>query len=302
MTTRIFRVRPLGLAPHELNALKSVCRLSQQPGRAIGHTLAEPGDVVDLFVVATEDPAAVAGWRSCDPQALRPFVAAGRMPPGMSRGVELPKPFLASRLLAAIDACAVRFGSEPAGAFPNAPPGRPAQTAQTVQAVQTAPGPWQAPPPQLPKPPPPPPPLGRSVLLVDDSPTILKQLELVIRDMGLVPHCVASGEEALYAIERHGFDLILLDVVLPGTDGYQVCKAIRKNPRTQKVPVVMLTSKSSPFDKIRGTFAGCDSYLTKPLAQADFRAAMHKFLPRTSSAADCTDPAPARAARVWQAV
>ncbi len=277
MTMRLFRVMALGLAAHELNALKSVCRLSQQPGRTIGHALTEPGEPIDLFVVATEDPVAVAHWRARDPQGLLPFVAAGRLPPGMDRGVELRKPFLASRLLAAIDACAVRFGEGHAVPAPAEaqPPGAAAST---------------------------PPQRGRSILIVDDSPTILKQLEIVIRGMGLEPHCVASGEEALYAIERHPFDLILLDVVLPGTDGYQVCKTIKKNPRTSKVPVVMLTSKSSPFDKIRGTFAGCDNYLTKPLAQAAFREAMLKYLPHFSPGPVSSGPVPARVARASQAV
>jgi twitching motility two-component system response regulator PilG len=65
---------------------------------------------------------------------------------------------------------------------------------------------------------------------------------------------------------------------LPGADGYQICRAIRKNPATKKTPVVMLTSKSSSFDKIRGSMAGCDTYLTKPVDNATFQEVVKKYL------------------------
>ncbi len=114
MDAILIRVRALGLGPHELNALKSVCRLSQQTGRPIGHELADPGGAADIFVVAMDDAQAVADWRARDPQTLIPFVAAGSSPAGAANGVHLPKPLLASRLLAAMDACAnLRKGTDP---------------------------------------------------------------------------------------------------------------------------------------------------------------------------------------------
>ncbi|MFZ2652935.1 MAG: response regulator [Burkholderiaceae bacterium] len=268
----------MGLAPHELNALKSVCRLSQQAGRPFGHALAEPDEAADLFVVAMDHAESVAQWREADPRALCPFVAAGRLPADMPGGVELPKPFLASRLLAAMDACAaLAADARSAGTRSARPDATTAAIAEPPALASQA--------------------RGRSILLVDDSPTVRKQLELVLRSIDLQPHCTASGEEALFAVERYAFDLILLDVVLPGADGYQVCKTLKKNPRTRNIPIVMLTSKSSPFDKIRGSFAGCDSYLTKPLAQADFKAVVKKYLPQLATECVFSDSVAAGGAR-----
>jgi len=109
-----------------------------------------------------------------------------------------------------------------------------------------------------------------SVLVIDDSPTVRKRLELVLRELGAVVVCAASGEEGLELMSRRMYELVLLDVVLPGADGYQVCKQIKANIETRATPVVMLTSKSSPFDRIRGSLAGCDTYLTKPVDARQF--------------------------------
>ena len=79
-------------------------------------------------------------------------------------------------------------------------------------------------------------------------------------------------------LAQNSYDIIFLDVVLPGTDGYQVCKDIRKNPGTRQTPVIMLTSKSSPFDRVRGSLVGCSAYLTKPVDYNAFRAAVSKYL------------------------
>jgi twitching motility two-component system response regulator PilG len=73
---------------------------------------------------------------------------------------------------------------------------------------------------------------------------------------------------------------VFLDVVLPGIDGYQVCKLIKSNKQAiKKTAVVMLTSRSSPFDKLRGSLAGCDEYLTKPLDEDRLLEVIAKFLP-----------------------
>jgi twitching motility two-component system response regulator PilG len=67
---------------------------------------------------------------------------------------------------------------------------------------------------------------------------------------------------------------------MPGIDGYQVCKLIKSNKAAQKTAVVMLTSKDSPFDKIRGSMSGCDAYLTKPVDEEKLLETISKFLPQ----------------------
>ncbi len=272
MKSRTLRVLPLGLRSHELIALKSVCRLSQQTGRPIALRIAEAGEGAHIFIVATDDPGAVADWRALDPDASTPFVAAGPMVEPSNVGVHLPKPFLASRLLAAMDMCAALSKAGDASEAGEA--GEALAQRMDVRATQPAPRPAAAAQTSAPAR------RSRSILVVDDSATARKQIELVLLDMGLQPHCVVSGEQALEAIENYYFELILLDVVLPGADGYQVCKAIKKNPRSRNTPVVMLTSKATQFDKIRGKFAGCDTYLTKSLDRAAFASVMNEYLAR----------------------
>lgn len=120
-------------------------------------------------------------------------------------------------------------------------------------------------------------PKTRRALVVDDSPTVRKQLELELKASNIHVDSAETGETGLDLMGKHYYDIIFLDVMLPGADGYQVCKNIKKNPQRKQTPVVMLTSKSSPFDRVRGSLAGCDSYLTKPVDYQEFRQVLEKY-------------------------
>lgn len=120
-------------------------------------------------------------------------------------------------------------------------------------------------------------PKTRRALVVDDSPTVRKQLELELEASHIHVDSAESGETGLDLMGKNLYDIIFLDVMLPGADGYQVCKHIKKNPLRKQTPVVMLTSKSSPFDRVRGSLAGCDSYLTKPVDYEEFRQVLEKY-------------------------
>ncbi len=106
----------------------------------------------------------------------------------------------------------------------------------------------------------------KRVLIVDDSLQARKYLERKVPELltgPLILDFAASGEEAAKKIKKTEtpYDLVFLDVIMPGADGYEVCKWIKeKHP----CHVVMLTSRSSPFDKLRGSLSGCDAYLPKP--------------------------------------
>jgi len=258
MGKRVLRVAAFGLKPNEQSVLSSISVLSSHSSRAVGFDLAADGSTADLFLVDVDSQEAVDRWRGCDPMQARPVLAIDTQGKIIAAKV-LRRPLLASRLLAALDEVAMnaeRYG--PRTLMPIAPGvGAP------------APGPQQAPS-GAPR-------LRQAVLVVDDSPTVRKQLELVLRGRDVEATLVATGEHALDAIAQREFDLVLLDVVLPGTDGYQVCKAIKKG-LGKRTPVVMLTSRSSPFDRLRGSLAGCDSYLVKPASQADFEAVLNKYL------------------------
>jgi len=114
------------------------------------------------------------------------------------------------------------------------------------------------------------------VLAVDDSPLMRTFLQNKLAPYGIHPEFAASGEEALFKISKQHYDLIFLDVMLPGMDGYDVCKMIKKNKDNALMKVVMLTSKDKTFDKIRGTMAGCDGYLTKPVDEMKLRAIIER--------------------------
>ena len=118
---------------------------------------------------------------------------------------------------------------------------------------------------------------GRA-LVVDDSATIRRQLQLVLGDQGVEVEVAHNGELALQLLSTREFDIVLLDVVLPGADGYQICKAIKRSRTRRPPPVVMLTSRSSPFDRARGSLAGCDGYITKPASLARIKEAVARYL------------------------
>lgn len=121
-------------------------------------------------------------------------------------------------------------------------------------------------------------PLVLNGLVVDDSNTVRTQLEVTLSRCGLKVDLAANGEEARALVQSRIYDLIFLDVVMPGINGYELCREIRHIPSGRHVSVVMLTSRSSPFDRARGALAGCDTYLTKPVTVKDFYAAVHKSL------------------------
>lgn len=115
-------------------------------------------------------------------------------------------------------------------------------------------------------------------LVVDDSLAVREQLCGALRRLGINSESAEHAEMALSLTEQCRFDIAFLDVVMPGTDGYELCRNIRRNPHTRSMPVLMLTSRTSPFDRARGMLAGCDHYLAKPITWETFSRAVDKAL------------------------
>lgn len=105
---------------------------------------------------------------------------------------------------------------------------------------------------------------GRKILIVDDSATVRKLISSKLEKSGHEVMCAADGIDALEKIKEFTPDLILLDIMMPQLDGYQVCKLIRANDATKDVPIVMISGKDGFFDKVRGRMAGTTGYITKP--------------------------------------
>jgi CheY-like chemotaxis protein len=108
-------------------------------------------------------------------------------------------------------------------------------------------------------------------LVIDDSSAIRKQLELELRVSKVAADFAESGEQALEKVKQRQFDLIFLDIMMPGIDGYETCKLIRANAEYKKTPIIMLSGKTSPLDEVQGIIAGATTYLTKPVKSANFQ-------------------------------
>lgn len=115
-------------------------------------------------------------------------------------------------------------------------------------------------------------------LVVDDSAAVRAQVCAGLDRIGLRSHQAGHAEQAMSLVERHWYDLALFDVVMPGVDGYELCRRVKHDARTRRMPVLMLTSRASPFDRARGALVGCDAYLTKPIAWDRFRQAIDAAL------------------------
>ncbi len=107
-------------------------------------------------------------------------------------------------------------------------------------------------------------PVKARVLVVDDQPPNVRLLEAILAPRGYDVRTASSGEEALAALDADDMDLVLLDIVMPGKDGYEVCREIRERPGTAYLPVVMVTA-SGDEQKIKALEAGADDFLTKPI-------------------------------------
>lgn len=118
-----------------------------------------------------------------------------------------------------------------------------------------------------------------NALVVDDSTTLRRLMELMLVPLGFAIDFVESGEHAIELSKRKIYDIVFLDILLPGIDGYRVCKMLKGDKRTKTTRVVMLTSKGSAIDKVRGMMAGTDVYLTKPVDRNDLIRAIDKCLP-----------------------
>ena len=108
---------------------------------------------------------------------------------------------------------------------------------------------------------------GLKVMVIDDSNTIRRSAEMFLNPLGCEVILAQDGFDALSKIVDYHPHVIFVDIMMPRLDGYQTCSLIKRNPRYQSIPVLMLSSKDGLFDRARGRMAGSEQYITKPFNQ-----------------------------------
>ena len=124
--------------------------------------------------------------------------------------------------------------------------------------------------------------MGKKVLVVDDEKLIVKGIRFSLEQEGMEVDCAYDGEEAYNMAKSKEYDMILLDVMLPKMDGFEVCQAIRE---FSDMPIIMLTAKGDDMDKILGLDYGADDYITKPFNILEVKARIKAIMRRTSASA-----------------
>ncbi|MBQ8596421.1 MAG: response regulator transcription factor [Lachnospiraceae bacterium] len=121
--------------------------------------------------------------------------------------------------------------------------------------------------------------MGKKILVVDDEKLIVKGIRFSLEQDGMEVDCAYDGEEALQKIKDSEYDIILLDVMLPKLNGFEVCQQVRE---FSSVPIIMLTAKGEDMDKILGLEYGADDYITKPFNILEVKARIKAIIRRTA--------------------
>lgn len=261
--TRRFVLEMLGFTDAEKNLLSSTFRLTGR--RPFAYAEAENAvERTDIYLVNADNPHGLAELTVRSPNVHAPAVFIGRRGtvaewPVVEKPIHWMRLFeqLDSQMASALHERAQRQATGWDGrtrrraADRNLPPPAPVTETRT----------------------------NESVLVVDDSATVRAFMRNKLAPFRFDVDFAETGEMAIDMAQAKNYTCIFLDILMPGMDGYQVCKRIKSSPATKGAAVVMLSSKSSAFDKFRGSWAGCDAYLGKPVPEDELLATIARFLP-----------------------
>jgi len=125
--------------------------------------------------------------------------------------------------------------------------------------------------------------VAKTVLVIDDEPELVKLLDYNLTRAGYLVLTARDGAGGLAAAHKHSPDVIILDVMMPGVDGWEVCKKLRQEPSTAGIPLLMLTAKAEEADRVLGLELGADDYLTKPFGVRELVARVKALLRRAEA-------------------
>jgi twitching motility two-component system response regulator PilG len=256
--SRRFILEMLGFTDAEKSLLSSTFRLTGR--RAFCYAEAgAPEERPDIYLVNADNAAAMRTLQERSPNAHAPAVLIGRAGVA-SQWPLVVKPIHWIRLFDQLDA-------QMDGAWDGSTLRRAADREAPPEPVFFEPKPVE------------------SVLVVDDSATVRAFMRAKLAPFRFDVDYAESGEIAIDKAQAKNYTCIFLDILMPGMDGYQVCKRIKSSAATRGAAVVMLSSKSSAFDKFRGSWAGCDAYLGKPVTEDELLTTIARFLPSARRAA-----------------
>jgi twitching motility two-component system response regulator PilG len=267
-------VKFIGLSEHEEKVLGAIFMLSNT--RPISFSLFDDTNNTkpEMMIVNFDDADAVHEWQTlCIEDTEYSSIPTVRVTRVRSRDTEnyyIRRPFIATRMLSLIERVAAKeFDAYADGAFKDkelleyTDPDLKEEVSEAETKTELAETAGKS---------------LSSVLVVDDSLPVRIQMNMVLQDYANNIDLAESGERALELLKDNRYDMIFLDVVLPGVDGYDICKTIKGDDETKSTPVVMLTGNSSAADQDKGELAGCDSYLIKPVNSDLFKETMTRFI------------------------
>jgi DNA-binding response OmpR family regulator len=130
------------------------------------------------------------------------------------------------------------------------------------------------------------------VLVVDDDPVICDVLTVVLESKGFGTHAVYRGDEAIEWAIDHEPQAIILDLMMPGIDGWETCRRLKRNPRTARIPVIVLTARTGERDRNLSLWAGADSFFTKPVEFDDLLGEVKRTITSTVKPPDPPESTP----------
>lgn len=257
-----FNLGIFGLTHTERAAISSVCKLSRHRRRRYQVLDQKDSSNVHIALVDGDDVEARRHWTASSPfQAGRPALLISRDPKQQNAegfSYTLSRGYFAGRLIRTLDEVAMhQFKSLPELKVDDdgeVPVFSPFQGMNTGSDTPVA-------------------------LVVDDSEVVRMQMRALLELVGLRVELAESAEQALAMSAQQTYSIIFLDVELPEMDGYTACRRLKSRGRAKDCPVVMLTARDSAFDRIRGVMAGCNRYLTKPVAAENLYMVLKSFVP-----------------------
>lgn len=261
-------VKLIGLSEHEKKVLNAIFMLSMTRPTSFSLFDDKTNERPEMMIVNFDDADAVNAWQSlCIQNTDYSSIPAVRITRTRSRDTEnyyARRPFIVTRMLSLFEKVAAREFDSYEDVFNNSGIFELDSTDQKQEITNK---------PEL---------SGdknvTSILVVDDSLPVRIQMNMALKNYAGKVDLAETGDQALEFIKENHYDIIFLDVILPGVDGYDICKAIKKDDKYKSTPVVMLTGNSSAADQVKGKLAGCDSYLIKPVKSDLFKETMSRYL------------------------